>query len=270
MKILSIAECKSLGFPFCFFSARRQLEQGELRVWIAKVDSLPDDVCAIVATSDLQARDSNNDELLGSWLAPEFANTCTERGLPPKEMGVFLAGDFYAMSSERGGIGDVRQVWKDFRSEFKWVVGVAGNHDSFGNCTEGRNFGKGKGSQLLDGQLVEVGGLRVGGIGGIIGKTSKHLRKSDVDFCRMLRSVLEKDPNVLILHQPPSLPKQGLHGDVSIRKELLRSEHPVLIVCGHNEWKLPLVGLSNSVQVLNVNMRIVLLVDEIDEKAWGL
>ena len=49
-------------------------------------------------------------------------------------IGVLLAGDLYTVPAldRRGGSGDVTAVWRAFGDEFSWVVGVAGNHDTFG------------------------------------------------------------------------------------------------------------------------------------------
>ena len=55
-------------------------------------------------------------------------------GLNDGGIGVLLAGDFYTVPAldRRGGSGDVTAVWKAFGDESSWVVGVPGNHDTFG------------------------------------------------------------------------------------------------------------------------------------------
>ncbi|MEZ6040302.1 MAG: hypothetical protein R3C20_07335 [Planctomycetaceae bacterium] len=75
-------------------------------------------------------------------------------------MGVILAGDFYTVPNldKRGGSGDVTSVWQAFARQFKWVVGVAGNHDIFGN-SEAPAQRISANSHYLDGQRVMLSGL---------------------------------------------------------------------------------------------------------------
>lgn len=64
-----------------------------------------------------------------------------------------------------------------FGQQFRWVVGVAGNHDTFGAPREQAQFFRQRPElQLLDGDVVDVDGLRVGGVGGIMGRPDKQGR----------------------------------------------------------------------------------------------
>ncbi len=72
--------------------------------------------------------------LLGEWLPQILAESILPGlPLPAGRVGVLLAGDFYTVPSldKRGGSGDVDSVWQAFGEHFHWVVGVAGNHDTY-------------------------------------------------------------------------------------------------------------------------------------------
>src|SRR5262249_34984751 len=112
---------------------------------------------------------------------------------------------------------------------------------------------------LLDGSVVTLDGLRVGGVGGIVGDTRKPGRRDGETFLRLIGNVLEQQPDVLILHEGPDDPETRSKGNADVR-ELLMS-HQLLIICGHSPWKNPLVTFSDSAQVLNVAERAVLLVE---------
>ena len=57
-------------------------------------------------------------------------------------MGLLLCGDLYVRPAldARGGLGDVRPVWRAFARHFRWVAGVPGNHDAFGTPSERTAF----------------------------------------------------------------------------------------------------------------------------------
>lgn len=110
---------------------------------LAWVEILPDGLSAIIITSDLQGREHFKHQtgpqlrLLGEWLPQVLADSILPGiSLPAGRIGVLLAGDFYTVSSldKRGGSGDVDSVWQAFGEHFDWVVGVAGNHDTFGSA----------------------------------------------------------------------------------------------------------------------------------------
>lgn len=109
---------------------------------------------------------------------------------------------------------------------------------------------------LLDGQVVEQGGLRIGGVGGIVGDPARPERRPLEDFLDAVLAVLAEGPHVLVLHEgPPGLGRRqpGLQD-----LEALVAEAGVLTVCGHRHWPTPLAQLEGG-QVLNVDARAVLL-----------
>ncbi|MBA2538397.1 MAG: hypothetical protein H0V17_02075, partial [Deltaproteobacteria bacterium] len=132
--------------------------------------SIAPELDAIVACSDLQGRvrgPNGLSELLGLAVADELEQLADAGRLPPLlRCGAILAGDLYTVPdlAKRGGYGDVAPVWEAFAERFAWVAGVAGNHDDVGGVPK-----LGDGVHLLDGNVTVVDGLRIGGVGGIIG-----------------------------------------------------------------------------------------------------
>ncbi|WP_426756769.1 metallophosphoesterase family protein [Myxococcus sp. Y35] len=182
--------------------------------------------------------------------------------MPPlAHTGVVLAGDLYSDDTAmvRGASGDVRSVWEAFGQQFRWVVGVAGNHDTFGGTREqARFFRQRPALRLLDGDVVEMDGLRMGGVGGIIGRPDKPGRRDEETFLREVRRVMRQPPEVLVFHQGPDVPGTRMRGSAAIR-EALPAREDLLVICGHAHWDTPLVSLPEGPQVLNVDSRAVLL-----------
>jgi hypothetical protein len=183
---------------------------GALAVTSAKCNDVPTWVEGIILTADLQGREllppkkkvktrhrligKEGPRLLGEVVAQELAGLSAQGLIPPsRRIGVVLGGDFWAEpgSEKRGGAGDVSPVWKAFRNNFRWVVGVLGNHDQL-NPLPGRDRRPGESDRwsLLDGGVVTVDGMRIGGVSGIIGSSSKLHRKEREDYIAALNKVL--------------------------------------------------------------------------------
>jgi hypothetical protein len=251
-------------------SARR------LPIMRGRVDRLPDGLAALLIASDLQgvapSRSSGGkDVLLGEVLAEEVERLAREGALPPAcAMGVMLAGDLYSApeGDGRGVPGDVRNVWRTFTRIYPWVVGVSGNHDHFGNDSESARFRAEPGVHLLDGDTILLGGLRIGGVGLIIGKPvrpgkpAKPNRRSKDAFLGALQGVLHERPDVVILHEGPNGGSSRQYGNPHIR-DLLAASGAKLAICGHDHWHRPLADIDiagrRPLQVLNVDSRAVLL-----------
>ena len=267
MRILSIKPEPIIEFPF--LNAGRGpggFYEDRLPVQEATVDRLPDGVSAIVATADLQGRERFQDSpdglprLLGeavpSLLVSEVLSALRLNG---EAVGALLAGDFYTVPAldRRGGSGDVRAVWEAFGDEFSWVVGVAGNHDTFGVAPEASpRFTRHL--HYLDADRVNVAGFRIAGLGGIIGNPRRPRRRSDDQYTECLESLLRQRTDILITHDGPNDPIQRHRGSPLIR-EVVERLKPSLVVRGHARWKQPLAQLAGGVQVLNVDARIVVL-----------
>jgi hypothetical protein len=246
----------------------REILQERLPVFEATVDRLPEGIDALVAAADLQFRECPTGkqrfglrllgETLPQWLAetvlPSLGLTNLHR------VGVLLCGDFYTVPAldRRGGSGDVTEVWRCFREVFGWVAGVAGNHDSFGPDAAARpRFSRNSGIYYLDGETAELPGLRLAGIGGIVGDPRKLQRRSEEDYLNTLDLLLSGRPGVLLSHDGPE-GECGQRGSPAMR-EVVELYPPTLIIRGHAHWNSPLAELRNGTQVLNVDARVVVL-----------
>ena len=240
--------------------------EDRLPILDAVVDCLPEGVCAIVAAADLQGRERFRDRrggvprLLGEVLPRRLATEILPGlGLGEGGIGVLLAGDFYTVPAldRRGGSGDVTAVWRAFGDEFSWVVGVAGNHDMFGEGLLAPPRFSGS-LHYLDNDRVNIDGVTIAGLGGIIGNPRRPHRRSDEEYARCLETLLEHPTDILITHDGPNDSEQGLRGSPLIR-EIVECMGPSLVVRGHAYWEKPLLQISSEVQVLNVDARVVVL-----------
>lgn len=258
--------------PFHTFEHRTAAGGGRtatypVQLYRGKVRGLPDTLDAVLVASDLQGvapveAAGGALRLVGEALAEQVA-TLADAGTVPAlaKIGVVLAGDLYSAPTAdlRGASGDVRSVWRAFATRYRWVVGAAGNHDTFGATTqEAASFRAEPRIHLLDGDTVTLDGLRVGGVGSIIGDPSKPGRRDERDFMRAMRRVLAERPAMLVMHHGPDAQRGQLRGHPEIRKALDRSGE-LLVVCGHVYWPSPVSDLRGGAQVLNVDGRVVLL-----------
>jgi Icc-related predicted phosphoesterase len=238
-----------------------------VNIYRGTVQGLPGSLDAVLVASDLQGvaalpTEEGVTRLVGEALAEHLAKLADEGRIPPlSKVGVVLAGDLYSSPSadERGASGDVRPVWRAFAARHRWVVGVAGNHDRFGSTSEERELFQAEPAiHVLDGECVELDGLRIGGVGGIIGDPAKPARREEKEFLRSLRRVLGETPAVLVMHHGPDAKRGELRGHSAIRQALDRSGE-LLVICGHVYWSEPTTDLRGGAQVLNADGRVVLL-----------
>jgi len=227
------------------------------------VDGLPAELDGLLIASDLQGRARAGDgelRLLGEALAAEYAMLAELEQVPaPAFTGVVLAGDLYAApgADRMGATGDVREVWRAFAGGFRWVTGVAGNHDLFGGKQEQSRFERESGVHLLDDTAATLDDLRIAGVGGICGNFNKVNRRAPEEFIKAIRRALARRPHVLVLHEGPDGGEPHLRGNPEIREVVARSE--TIVICGHVHWDRPLVTLPTGAQLLNVDARAVLL-----------
>lgn len=233
----------------------------------ARVDRLPDGLAAVIATADLQGRQLFHEaaggplRLLGEVLPQRLADeVLPDVGVEgDADVAVLLAGDFYTVPNleKRGGTGDVTDVWHAFGDCFAWVAGVAGNHDAFGAKREPvPSFPEGL--YYLDGDTIELGSIRFGGVGGIIGNSRKHHRRAEEDYVRVLDRVLEQDVDVLLTHEGPDGTEPDQRGLPGIRT-ILERRYTGLVIRGHDHWDEPFAQFPGGLQVLNVDARVVIL-----------
>lgn len=253
---------------FVYLNAGRgpgQFYADRLPVHHARVDRLPKNISAIVVTSDLQGRETFQDAIYG---APRlFGEVVPERLVNEvfpllsirDQAAAFLAGDFFTVPEldKRGGTGDVSGVWRAFADRFSWVAGVAGNHDLFdAKHAHAPEFSPPL--HFLDGQVVSIHGVRIGGLGGIIGNPSRPQRRTEEDYLRALDDVLRQGVDVLLMHEGPNGPGHAQWGVPEIRA-VIEKYDPCLIIRGHTHWDEPFAECSTGLQILNVDARVVIL-----------
>jgi Icc protein len=228
-----------------------------VRATLVVEGELSDELDAIVACSDLQGIVrglEGRSELLGIAVADALEELAFDGALPPlARCGAILAGDLYSVpeANKRGGHGEVTDVWAAFAARFAWVAGVAGNHDDVSNVPA-----IGDTVHLLDGDVVELDGLRIGGVGGIIGNPRKPGRREEAAYLALLERTLDLDPSIVVLHEGPN-------GDddqrgISAIRELLEAGGTPLAIRGHDHWERAIAELDGG-QVLNVDARCVVL-----------
>jgi 3',5'-cyclic-AMP phosphodiesterase len=271
MRIIKIQDTPIENYPYLIVptggrdkDGNRVIESVNLPILLGQIEGLSTDISAIIATSDLQGtvKEGEKEYLLGEKL-PEFLALFMDIEFPNvdrNKIGIILCGDLYANLEKRGGRGDVKEVWRAFKKHFKWVVGVAGNHDDFGNSKEFEQFKLEKGIHYLHEQIKEVDKMKFGGISGIIGRTDKPQRVEEKEYLASLKKLLLKQPSLILLHQAPSAPLENCQGSDEIR-QIVEQSPPNLIFCGHCHWEKPLVTLENEAQVLNLDARVVILMN---------
>ncbi|MBY0229358.1 MAG: hypothetical protein K2W96_08780 [Gemmataceae bacterium] len=241
-------------------------EVRHVEVTVATVAALPDDLDALVLSADLQGRERiapragegklgrEGTRLLGEVVAERLHGMAEAGRLPPADRtGVLLAGDLWAEpgSTRRGGEGDVAVVYQAFAQRFRWVAGVLGNHDEL-------HGPPGAGCLLLDGRVVDLDGLKVGGVGGIIGNPRKLNRKTADEFDSLLSRVLVQRPHVVLLHAGPDDPAEDRKGS-ALARECLERHARTLCVFGHCHWDEPMGAMDNGGQLVNVDGRVIVL-----------
>ena len=269
MKILNTDDEPLINIPY--LNAGRKPNNffvDRLPVYRAVVDMLPSGIDAIVVTADLQGREtfakgtSNGQlRLLGEILPTELDPVLDSLGVNSSlNVGAILAGDFYTYPDlhGRGGTGDVTNVWKTFVDQYKWVVGVAGNHDTFGERNRPpRNHSR---MHFLDETRIELEGLQVAGLSGVIGNPRKNFRRDHFSFLESLEFILEDPTDILVMHDGPDADTPGCRG-ITEAREIIQRKNPSLVIRGHKHWPQPLATLPNGTQILNVEATVVILVD---------
>lgn len=161
------------------------------------VDELPREIERIICTSDLQGNTpSPSDDppiLIGTRLPALFEELVENDMLPPLgRMGAILAGDLFAYEHKRGGYGNSRPVWEEWSGHFRWVVGVVGNHDLFGEgdprIPDFQRAGF-HNIHVLDTDSVTIDGISFGGVSGCIGSSRRPFRYAEEEFVERVRDI---------------------------------------------------------------------------------
>ena len=259
MRVLSIQNEPLLQLRYLNAARGGGSEVRRLRVELAHVEGLPAGLEALVATADLQGvvpdPISRASTLLGVAVVDALEGLAAEGSIPSlADTGAVLAGDLYSVpaADRRGGFGDVRPVWAAFASSFRWVAGVAGNHDDVSRV---RGI---SGAHLLDVDCVELDGLRLAGVGLIAGNPAKPGRRSEEDQLARIERVCEERPDLLLLHEGPSGgSNQGGNERISAQ---LAKRPPGLVVCGHEPWSAVLSERPPT--CMNVCERVLVLTED--------
>jgi len=234
----------------------------ELPIYLGGFENEKTNVDFLIICSDLQGMIEKDGayKLVGEEL-PEFLRLLIKIELTEKEnpkVGVLLCGDLFTSLDKRGSSGDVRKVWLKFKDQFDWVVGVAGNHDRFGDGQEKETFQSIENIYLLHKEIKEIDNFKIGGISGIIGRQDKTNRVDEKEYLDYLKKVLNKELDFILLHETPDFPDLAFIGNSKIRA-VIENESKSNICCGHCHWDKTLVEFDNKSLVMNVDSKVVIL-----------
>lgn len=232
----------------------------------ATAEGMPEGLDCLIIAGDLQGYASSAPpvamrELIGITIARELGELADAGILPdPLRTAVLLSGDLYAIPTldKRGGLGDVLPVWRAFGERFGEVVGVAGNHDLFGSSATVPSRMPLNNLRVLDGELTDVRGLRVGGYCGVLGDSHKAWRRSYGDFSAALDLLREQVPDVLITHEPIAPPRSQRPGNIALTPFFKGNGPQPVMVCGHMHWDEPFLEFDGW-QMINVDARVVIV-----------
>lgn len=266
MRVIAVEHAPSARLAYLSASPTG-VERRHLELWHPRVLGLPPELDAVLCTSDLQGTSLGEapGRLLGLAVADWIGELQADGRLPPSERcGLVLAGDLYTDPhlGHRGASGDVREVWTAFSSVARWTVGVLGNHDTLGDSTR-EEFCARAAVDVLDDEQVVLDGLRVAGLGGIIGRPDRPGRRSEVEYGLALDRRIRAGIDVVVLHESPKAAEFGHQGHPAITQALgvavgrARPHEPPLVISGHCPWPRPHARLSSGVDVLNVDARLV-------------
>jgi predicted phosphodiesterase len=157
---------------------------------------------------------------------------------------ILLAGDLFSVpeANKRGGFGDVSSVWSAF-AEVGTVIGVAGNHDDVRDVKDGT---------LLDGDVLELDGVRIGGVGLVAGNDEKLGRRNEDEQLERLYAALPSD--VLVMHEGPHVDDD--HEGSPAIADMLGDARVALVVSGHCAWSSPLARIGVATQALNAHEHV--------------
>ena len=267
MKIIKIKENPIYRFP-CVIVApggRRQLKSF-IPVLNVIVDDLPGQLEAIYAGSDFQAYDklevpAKDRKLMGEVIGDELV-LMSDTGLIPRiqNSGMILAGDLYADPKliNRGGYGNVDHVWESY-FDFKWLTGVAGNHDKFKDRFSIAPY---LSETVLDGSIQEFSDLRIGGVSGIVGKQGKAWRRPLKKFIGEVEYLINRGIDMLVLHEGPWVPELNGDGNRLLRSFLETLEKELMVLSGHRHWQDVYFNINQFVQAVNLEFRLIIFTKE--------
>jgi hypothetical protein len=236
------------------------VHEGRLPLQVAQVEGLlPPALAGVLALGDLEAM--VGERPLGVAVAEAAETWAREGWLPaPERVGVLLTGDLHGDPSltTRGVPGDVRPVWEAFGGRFRWVAGVAGNHDRFGGEAGRKACFEAPGLHDLDAGPVVLDGLRLAGLGGIADPRPFPEHHAPEAYAARARAALASEPAILVAHASPRGRGKRFPGCEVLAAALVEAGE-ALVVCGHKHWDRPVTTHAGGGAVLNVDRRAVLL-----------
>lgn len=260
IELLDIVDPPIAELPYLNAARGGGTERRVLAVEQVRLRGLPADLDAIIATSDLQGVviDPHTREsiLLGVAVAELLAELAFDGALPAADhTGVLLAGDLYSVpaANKRGGYGEVAPVWAAFADAFAWVAGVAGNHDDVATIPRAPHV------HVLDTDIVECAGLRLGGVGLIGGNPDKRGRRAEDDQLERIEVVATSGCDVLLLHEGPRGDDDHAQPGHPLIRDVIERARVPLTICGHVHWASPVARHPHG-QIVNVDTRVLVLV----------
>ncbi len=234
-------------------------------IYKGRIEGLPKNIDSIVITSDLQGVcefENGQKMLLGEVLA-ESLPLIYEIHFPQlstSKSWAFLCGDLYANLEKRGSSGNPFSVWQAFVQYFKQVIGIAGNHDDFGNDLNQLKLIENV--HFLENHLLEFDGLKIAGLSGIIGRTDKNFRLEEQFYLNSFEKILKQQPDVVLTHLSPHIEELGFLGERQLTK-ILEKYAENLLFCGHSHWGTSqVVTLRNNIQILNADSKVFILINK--------
>ncbi|MFD0712813.1 metallophosphoesterase [Paenibacillus sp. GCM10027626] len=248
----------------CASVGSKGIAERMLPIYKGCMAGLPPALHALIVASDLQGTIFRGpDEVLIGETLPEYLLLLLGMeypGIDGRKVGVLLCGDLYADPEQRGSSGSPVRVWQAFRQYFGWVAGVAGNHDVL-QPGELELLQSDSGIYFMDTpSIVEPDGLRIAGLGGVIGRPDKPNRTPEQQYLRTIQQLLARQPDSLLLHQSPDYPALQFEGSAQIR-QTLEATPATVVFCGHSHWEAALVRLANGTQVLNVDAKVFIFTE---------
>lgn len=256
MKIIDINNTPFFKLPFRASGRKAHINECSIPFYKVRVDSMPKGITSFALTSDLQGRECDNkNRLLGESVADSLASLVDKSVIDTIDI-MLLAGDFYEYPDLRklGGTGDVTSVLNAFANYFPYVISVLGNHDIVCDAEISKNV------SILDGSVASYNGLNIGGVGGIIGNLERNQRKTESQYEKYLDKIINKRPDILLLHEGPDDPINQQRGNSMIRNKIVSNKNG-LILFGHGYWEHPYINIGNN-HLLNTNRRVYIFVSD--------
>lgn len=254
-------------FTYRNVSSRGVLERETWPVHAGQAVGLPGDLDALLLISDLQGHadpklnGGRPGQLVGEYFPEFYLEHYRAHAWPgPEKVGVVLAGDLFALPDRRGGLGETRAVWRAMSQTFRWCVGVLGNHD----LVDGKDSASIRGPLmercwLLDGGTFEEGGLVIGGVGGVIGRSGRANRRPEDIYCQRLIEAVTDETDLIVIHEAPDVGAGGGRCNRIITDALNDLGWAGTVVCGHSKWQTWYHPSDDGFSVLNTEGRAVLL-----------